>query len=322
MQVQNPENIASHTVNTCPGEGYQKLVTVAVIPRERYSYAITSLNSILEATRRPLNLIYIDAGSPAHVGKQLEAKSKQVGFRLLRINRYLFPNQARNLAIDQVTTRYVVFIDNDVLVTDGWLDSLVSCAEETGASIVAPLYLEGELDNPTIHMAGANLRIEEVDGVRVMRNQMLHSGTFFRDLQVDLKRKQCTSCEFHCVLVRRDVFEQLGPLDLNLQNTREHLDLALGVRQAGGSIYFEPRSVVSYVPAERFALFDLPFFLFRWRESVALASLSYFEKKWRVAPKPISLELMRNRRKRMLDRFLPGPLKCLGHVLAPLIRYT
>jgi len=35
------------------------------------------------------------------------------------VDRCLAPNEARNMGVGEVTTRYVVFIDNDVLVTPG-----------------------------------------------------------------------------------------------------------------------------------------------------------------------------------------------------------
>ena len=35
-------------------------------------------------------------------------------------------------------------------------------------------------------------------------------------------------------------------LDTALLNTREHLDLCIGIREAGGSILFEPASTVTY----------------------------------------------------------------------------
>jgi GT2 family glycosyltransferase len=46
--------------------------------------------------------------------------------------------------ISQTSGKYVVFIDNDVLVTPGWLGSLVRRTEETGAWLVGALYCFGE----------------------------------------------------------------------------------------------------------------------------------------------------------------------------------
>src|SRR5207249_8335576 len=58
-----------------------------------------------------------------------------------KTERHLVPNEARNIGLRRVRTRYVVFIDNDAVPAPGWLERMVECAEETGAWVVGPLYL-------------------------------------------------------------------------------------------------------------------------------------------------------------------------------------
>jgi len=71
----------------------------------------------------------------------LEVQAKQKGFHLIRTEHFLSPNQARN-SVAQVDTKYVVFVDNDLLVQRaGW--KISQCADETGAWVVGPLYFEG-----------------------------------------------------------------------------------------------------------------------------------------------------------------------------------
>ncbi|HEY6050031.1 MAG TPA: glycosyltransferase family A protein, partial [Thermoanaerobaculia bacterium] len=127
-------------------------VTVVVVPRERYSQSERSLEGLYEHTTMPFDLVYVDAGGPPPVRRYLEEAARRRGFRLIRVDRYLGQNAARNLTRGLVKTEYVVFLDNDVLVTPGWLEKIVECADETGAWIVGPLYLEGELERQMIHM--------------------------------------------------------------------------------------------------------------------------------------------------------------------------
>jgi len=107
-------------------------VAIVVVPRERFSYAARSLESIYEHTDYPFSLVYVDGGSPAATRRYLAQKARENSFQLIRTNHYLSPNQARNLGGKDVNSKYVVFIDNDVLVTPGWLGALVGCAEQTG----------------------------------------------------------------------------------------------------------------------------------------------------------------------------------------------
>ena len=107
-------------------------LTVVIVPRERFSCTQESLESLLENTSIPYNLVYVDGNSPPPICRYLRTQAQTHGFRLLRFDRFLSPNQARNIGLSQVKTPYVVFLDNDVIVSPGWLSSLVDCAEATG----------------------------------------------------------------------------------------------------------------------------------------------------------------------------------------------
>ena len=119
-------------------------VTIVVVPRERFSCTQRSLESIVTETREPYELVYVDGGSPPACRKYLCEQANTLGMKLVRRNHYLSPNQARNIGWREVQTKYTVFIDNDVIVTSGWLESLVRCAEETDAGIVGPLTCQKE----------------------------------------------------------------------------------------------------------------------------------------------------------------------------------
>jgi len=91
-------------------------VTVIIVPRERFRLAPESLDSLYVNTTVPFTLIYIDAGSPKEVQHAIEARAIKYEFRLIRTEHYPSPNEARNLVLDQITTPYAVFADNDVFL--------------------------------------------------------------------------------------------------------------------------------------------------------------------------------------------------------------
>jgi GT2 family glycosyltransferase len=255
-------------------------VTIVMVPRERFGLTRESIESLYANTTAPFELVVVDGGAPAELKTQLEAEAARRGFRLVRSDYYLAPNEARNLALQQVSTPYVVFVDNDLFVAPGWLERLLECADETGAWVVGPVYCIGEPAHQVVHMAGGRAGITERNGRRELYEQHRHAGLRLGDLR--LKREPCELVEFHCMLVRSEVFEKLGPLDEALLSTPEHLDLCLAVREAGGAIFLEPAAVVTYVPPPPLAWNDLPFFVLRWSESWTRASLDHFRRKWRL----------------------------------------
>jgi GT2 family glycosyltransferase len=256
--------------------------TVVVVPRERFSKARESLESLVANTTAPHELVYVDGGSPAPLRDWLAGQARSRGFRLLRYDRYLSPNEARNIGAAQAETEYVVFCDNDVLVSPGWLERLIECADETGAAIVGPLTCEGDFSR--IHCAGGEVDIlEERDNgevVRRVREKLYFPQRKVASVESELTRRQCTLAEYHCVLVRKAALDRIGGLDEEMLNTREHLDLCLEVIRSGGTIWFEPESVVTYLLPPPLALRDLHLYMLRWSDDWERRSLEHFRSKW------------------------------------------
>jgi len=258
----------------------EPLVSIVVVPRERFSHTRRALEALYANTPLRFQLIYVDGGSPAPVKRYLEIQARERRFRLLRTEHYLSPNQARNIGLNEANSKYVVFIDNDAEVAPGWLDALVRCAEETNASVVGPLYCIGQQLHEIVHMAGGEMRVEEAQGQRRLHEKHRLCNERVRDVRPKLRREPCDLIEFHCVLVRSQMLRELGGLDEGLLCSREHMDLCLAVHKAGGTVWFEPDAVVTYVPGPPFAQTDIPFYLLRWSDAWMESTIRHFCEKW------------------------------------------
>lgn len=259
--------------------------TVAFVPREQFSTTERSLETLFERTRSPFELVCIDGGSPPPVAQYLERAARQRNFTLIRSDQWLSPNQARNLALSHVRTPYVVFVDNDVLVSDDWLQPLVECADQTGAWVVGPLYFEFEPEGERLHMFGGQCRIERLpNGGRdyVERHSLAHRP--LAEVSEPLARCPTELIEFHSVLVAMAAFDALGPLDEGLLCNAEHGDLCLQVRAAGREVWLEPRSRITYAPPQRLTGADRAYFRLRWSEAWADANNRRLQEKWDLSP--------------------------------------
>jgi GT2 family glycosyltransferase len=259
----------------------QPIVTLIVVPRERFSCTQASLESIYEHTNIPFKLIYIDGNSPPNIHHYLQTKAKEHNFQLIRTDYYLSPNHARNIGLSHVDTKYLVFIDNDVIVSPGWLTALINCAETTGAAVVGPLMCEKQPIHQRVHFAGGESHIVvDIKGKRHLREKMYKQGHQVSELRPHLQRTETELAEFHCTLVRTEIFEEIGYLDEEMLNTKEHLDFCMTVKQAGGKVYFEPDSLVTYVPGPPLEWSDLHFYMLRWSDAWTLNSLQRIRSKW------------------------------------------
>jgi GT2 family glycosyltransferase len=264
------------------------LVTIVIVPRERFSVAWESLQSILTQTGDlDYRLIYVDAGSPEPLRSQLRAAADEHGFTLLRVDHFLSPNQARNLALPHLGTRYAAFCDNDILVSPGWLSALVACAEDTGASVVTPIIYEGKPEQQIVHCAGGEFRIDESSDAQGRRQRRVVERMHLQKRKLPEVtpapvRCRTTLAEFHCMLVRSEAFAALGPFDDAFLNTKEHLDFCMAIADSGRSIYLEPSSLVTYVFNRPLTGADYRFFMLRWSDDWEVRSLEHFIAKRRL----------------------------------------
>lgn len=291
-------------------------VTIVVTARERFSKSQESLESIYRHTTVPFELIYVVGKPPRALAEWLGGQAAQRGFELVVEDEHLAPNHARTIAMERVTTPFVAFVDNDLIVTDGWLARLLDCAAETDAWVVGPLYFEGEPGERIIHMAGGDLDITGEWGSRTCRTGHRHQGVRLDDCPVELVREPVGFVEFHCMLVRTEALGRVGGMDPGLLSSREHLDLCLAVEAAGGTTWLEPTSEVTYVTPPPVERGDVSFFLRRWSERWNEASLEHFCDKHGIDPAYTERRVsMRARRQLLLQpvegasrRVLPGPV--------------
>ena len=286
-------------------------VTIVVSPRERFSYTRESLESIYENTQIPFKLIYVDGNSPKKTREYLQWEAQEKGFQLIRTDYYLTPNRARNIGLAEVDTKYVVFVDNDIIPADRWLKALIDCSEETEATVVGPLMFQYLPLHQEIHFAGGESHVVvDAKGRRRLREKMYKQGKQITDPRVKLQRTKTELCEFHVMLVRTEIFQHLGTFDEQMLNTKEHLDFCMNVAQNGGNVYFEPKSLVTYVPTSPLKFTDLHYYMLRWSDAWELNSLTKLREKWNLAE----------------DGYFQHKYKALGWrrrdtILMPIVRY-
>jgi GT2 family glycosyltransferase len=284
----------------------QPQVTIIVVPRERFQFTQQSLESLYANTQYPFHLIYIDNNSPDHIREYLKDQAAAKGFDWVRSPHYLSPNQARNAGLRRVKTPYVVFVDNDIVFSPGWLSALMQCSQETGAAVVGSLVCQYEPFHTIVHCIGGDY-MEPVDYTKFARGENGPKGTLadagkwtieektycqnrpIAEVAEQLHRKTVGFIEFHAMLVKTSLFNRIGLLDEGFSCTKEYLDFCMSVTRLGEPIYWEPTSVVTFLthpPAPPLHLSDLPYFMLRWSDEWERSSLQHFQQKWNLADSP------------------------------------
>lgn len=261
-------------------------VTIVVTQRERVSLTRDSLTSLLECTDQPFDLVVVTGGLRGRLGSWLDQEARSRGFIHVDAGRPLTPAEARNIGIDHAKTEYVAFVENDVLFTRGWLAALLACADESGASVVAPVTCEGRPLHTILHHIGpveSNEEnfIREADGLD-FDEDFFKQGQDISKIENGLVRRRTKNVEMHCFLARRALFDRIGRFDPVIVS-KEYLDFSWRLRAAGEPIWFEPDSIVTFlVPSDDDPVRpeDLPHFLLRWSLEWQKRSHDALKAKW------------------------------------------
>lgn len=258
-------------------------VTVVMTARERHGLTERAIDSVFRHTPLPYRFLYLDVQSPPWLRELLARRAAEWHLQIVRFDEPLWPQQARIEVAADFTSEYVVFIDNDVEVSSGWLQAMLNCADETGAGIVGPLYLWGDgATPPKVHMAGGKM-VDRIDpDGRVIEESHEGMNADPDDPSLDLQRRACGFVEFHCMLIRTDLLDQGRLLDPDIACVHEHIDVALGARERGFEVMFEPAARVTYLAFAPYSLDELSLLRRRWAPAAGEASIAAFCRKWRV----------------------------------------
>ena len=269
-------------------------VTIGVSIRETFSRTIPSLKSVLASTAEDVPIIFVSSGLPNDILSEIKSLAIGRPVSIIHEDCYLSPNQARNLIIQKAETKYIAFVDNDVEMTENWLEPLVRCAEEEGADIVSPLIFERFPLWKYIHIAGGEAQIQEPgNGIRICHELHRYSKQDIDTLPETLERSPTELFEFHAVLINREFLLEIGLLDEDLLSVSEHWDVSIQAQERGAKIFLEPASKVSYLPPFKPTEEDIRLFNLRWCDAWVDSSIHRLEEKHNLTPDQGNLRAVR-----------------------------
>jgi GT2 family glycosyltransferase/ubiquinone/menaquinone biosynthesis C-methylase UbiE/glycosyltransferase involved in cell wall biosynthesis len=207
-----------------------------VIPiHGQLDYTLRCIQSLLEArTRTTFEVIVVDDCSPDESAAILETLP---AIRLLfnAVNKGFI--RTCNRGALEARGEFLVFLNNDTIVHDDWLDALARTFD----------------DFPACGLAGSKLlypdgRLQEAGGI------IWRDGSAWNYGRLDDPRKpeycylrEADYCSGAALMIRRELFMRLGGFDEHFAPAYcEDSDLAFRVRRAGSKVYYQPLSRVTH----------------------------------------------------------------------------
>jgi len=193
------------------------------------------LRSVLNHTNlQSIEVILADDGFGWKTRRML---SRVKGIKVLRNWRRKGFVASCNRAAKEAKGKYIVFLNNDTEVREGWLEALIGTLRErkdcgaVGAKLVYP---DG--------------RLQEAGGIVFSDGQACNYGNgddpadpkynFFREVDY---------CSAAALMVRKEIWEEIGGFDARYAPAYyEDTDLCFEIRKRGYKVFYQPRSVVMH----------------------------------------------------------------------------
>lgn len=255
--------------------------TVVVNARDRWSIAPAALEHLIASTGPAHDIVVVGGGASRAVAATLDRFAEQGAIRVVRRDRFLASNEARNLGFEGVKTEWVAFVENDVWLSEGWLDRLVEVGEARDGVATYPAYLQDGPDGqPTVHGLGCDLEITGPVGSQRVKEHRHHVSELWSEVQPLTQVTQRLQAEPHAVAVRRSLVEDMGGFDEDFLSWFEHVDLALHIAQRSGSAWLVPDVTCLYRPSPPISFFDYHGFGLRWSADWYRSSLEHLCAVW------------------------------------------
>jgi GT2 family glycosyltransferase len=201
------------------------------------SLTLACLKSVLERTRTAFEIetIVVNDGSTDETAAFLEAYGTQ-----LRVVSHDFNcgfATSCNDAAAIATGEYLIFLNNDTIPEDGWLDALVRYADaHPEAAVVGSKLL---FPNRTVQHAGIMICADH-------EPRHIYAGFPADDPHVNRSRRY-QAVTAACLLIRQTDFAQAGGLDKAFRNGYEDVDLCLRLGEIGREVHYCHESVLIHL---------------------------------------------------------------------------
>ena len=211
-------------------------VSIVIPTLNGLRYLKQAMDSVQKHTKWPFEVVVVDDASQDGTQEYLlhQAEYTMDG-QYLRNEENMGFAASNNLGVQVAKGNFLCFLNNDTIVTDGWLTAMMNVFSEEKAV--------GAVGARLIHPGTGTIQHAGIVRLSSGMPDHIHFKRRAEDPLV-MERKQYFAVTGACMVVPKQLFLGLGGFDEGYWNGWEDMDLCQKIHRAGYRIYYEPTSLV------------------------------------------------------------------------------
>lgn len=249
-----------------PSENPDVSIVIPVHNNSKYTY--NCLNSILKNTQGSFEIIVIDDASSDETPKLFRNVEN---IRVIRNDNNLGFIESCNIGAKSGKGKYLFFLNNDTIVTEKWLEPLISAIskQDVGAVGAKLIYPDGKLQE------AGGIIWNDASGWNYGRYDDPDKPEYNFVREVDY-------CSGAALLVKKELFDKIGGFDERFKPAYyEDIDLCFSIRKLGCKVLYQPHSAIIHFEGvtggtdiktgtKRHQELNKPKFYDKWKETLLL----------------------------------------------------
>jgi GT2 family glycosyltransferase len=243
--VRNDVPAELRTVNQKPKIKNQKLKTSIVILNWNGKHFLKKYLPIVELYSQSPDVEVIVADNASTDDSLRYLRKNHYDVRVISLDKNYGFAEGYNRALQQVEADYYVLLNSDVEVTKEWLQPLLDMMQRKPDIAACMPKLRAISDRNSFEYAGAAGGFIDKYGYVFCRGRLFH--TIEKDTGQYDEEMEIFWATGACLMIRADLFHGFGGFDGNFFAHMEEIDLCWRLKNAGYTIWVNPRSVVYHV---------------------------------------------------------------------------
>ena len=258
----------------------KRMVSIIILNYNGEKFLENCLESIIRETNQSYEIIVVDNNSPDKSGEKFSKKYQKCNFILNKEN--VGVSEGLNIGIRNAKGKFVVLLNNDLIVAPKWLEHLFDAHEIYGNGLYQPKFLKMN-DRSVLDSAG---NLISIFGFGFSREKGKKDTLQYNAIE------EIGFAAGTCLFCTKEIFDKVGLFDEKLFAYNEDLDLGWRARLLNFKSYYVPKSIVYHHGSAQWKWSGEKFYLLERNRWIVLLSNYNIKTILKLLPSLLIIEMV------------------------------